>query len=40
MVAWLFSPFWFNPLAFDVGKLKEDLARWRLWMQRKDADPM
>lgn len=36
-VAWLFSPFWFNPLAFDYDKNKLDLDSWLRWMQRKDA---
>jgi len=35
--AWLMSPFWFNPLAFDLKKNKEDLWNWLRWMQRKDS---
>ena len=35
--AWLASPFWFNPLAFDADKNKGDLESWLRWMQRKDA---
>jgi len=38
VLAWLFAPFWFNPLAFDRTKLKDDLAQWLLWMERKDAN--
>ena len=37
VVAWLFAPFWFNPLAFDLKKNLTDLRRWWQWMQRKDA---
>jgi hypothetical protein len=36
-IAWLFSPFWFNPLAFDLDKNKQDLESWTRWMMRKDA---
>jgi len=35
--AWLFAPFWFNPLAFDLKKNLSDLRRWGQWMARKDA---
>jgi len=35
--AWLFAPFWFNPLAFDLKKNLSDLRTWAQWMQRKDA---
>jgi len=38
VLAWLFAPFWFNPLAFDRAKLKDDLKQWLLWMERKDAN--
>ncbi|KAL3931325.1 MAG: hypothetical protein SGPRY_001173 [Prymnesium sp.] len=38
VIAWLFSPFWFNPLAFDRAKLKNDFTQWLLWMERKDAN--
>lgn len=27
VIAWLFSPFWFNPLAFDRAKLKNDFTQ-------------
>ena len=37
MIAWLFGPFWFNPLAFDHNKMKKDLHSWLRWMERKDA---
>jgi len=37
MISWLFSPFWFNPLAFDWTKMKQDSQKWLAWMQRKDA---
>lgn len=37
VLAWLFAPFWFNPLAFDRTKLKDDMTQWLLWMERKDA---
>lgn len=26
VLSWLFAPFWFNPLAFDRAKLKNDLS--------------
>ena len=39
MVSWLFAPFWFNPLAFDPAKVRQDVKRWLLWMRRKDASP-
>ena len=35
--AWLFSPFWFNPLAFDMKKNLEDLWQWLRWMERLDS---
>ena len=38
VLAWLFAPFWFNPLAFDRAKLKADASQWLLWMERKDAN--
>mmetsp|Transcript_21477 Transcript_21477/g.35435 ORF Transcript_21477/g.35435 Transcript_21477/m.35435 type:complete len:1570 (+) Transcript_21477:3-4712(+) len=37
MVSWLFSPFWFNPLAFDMTKNRADVLNWWNWMKRKDA---
>ena len=40
MVSWLFAPFWFNPLAFDPEKLKEDVRGWLMWMRRKEANPL
>jgi callose synthase len=40
MVSWLFAPFWFNPLAFDAAKTREDLHTWLLWMRRKDSSPV
>jgi len=40
MVAWLFAPFWFNPLAFDQGKLRSDVQAWLMWMRRKDGNPL
>jgi callose synthase len=40
MAAWLFSPFWFNPSAFDITKVRADLADWQLWMARKDASAL
>jgi len=40
MVAWLLSPFWFNPSAFDVTKMRADLTQWQLWMARKDASAL
>ena len=40
MISWLFAPFWFNPLAFDQAKLRQDVRGWLLWMRRKDASPM
>ena len=39
MTSWLFAPFWFNPLAFDPVKCREDGQRWLLWMQRQDGSP-
>ena len=40
MAAWLLSPFWFNPSAFDVTKMRADLTQWQLWMARKDASAL
>jgi len=40
MIAWLFAPFWFNPLAFDQGKLRQDVQAWLMWMRRKDGNPL
>ena len=40
MVSWLFAPFWFNPSAFDMSKMRADLAQWQLWIVRKDASAL
>jgi len=40
MVSWLFAPFWFNPMAFDGGKTRQDMRNWLLWMRRKDSSPL
>jgi len=37
LVSWLLAPFWFNPSAFDMPKMRADLTQWQLWIVRKDA---
>lgn len=39
VVAWLFAPFWFNPVALDWRKLEDDLTEWRRWMAREGSSP-
>eukprot|EP00656_Telonema_subtile_P053047 TRINITY_DN755_c0_g2_i12.p1 TRINITY_DN755_c0_g2~~TRINITY_DN755_c0_g2_i12.p1 ORF type:complete len:2229 (+),score=428.66 TRINITY_DN755_c0_g2_i12:164-6850(+) len=35
ILAWTFSPFFFNPLGFEWEKTKVDLRRWWSWMRRQ-----
>jgi len=37
--AWLFAPFWFNPVALEWRKLEDDLVDWRRWMAREGTSP-
>jgi callose synthase len=39
VVAWLFAPFWFNPVALEWRKLEDDLTEWRRWMAREGTSP-
>ena len=32
---WFFTPFWFNPLAFDWSKTLRDFEDWTEWMKRE-----
>ena len=38
-VSFLISPFWFNPITFEMDKLSEDFTRWRNWMSEIGARP-
>jgi len=35
VIAWLYSPMWFNPMAFDHDKVMQDFHEWRRWLDRK-----
>jgi hypothetical protein len=37
-ISWGFSPFWFNPMAFEYDKILADVADWRNWMSRAEGD--
>jgi callose synthase len=30
--SWMLSPFWFNPLAFDLTQVKNDYDKWWKWL--------
>eukprot|EP00658_Telonema_sp_P-2_P083187 TRINITY_DN8943_c0_g1_i8.p1 TRINITY_DN8943_c0_g1~~TRINITY_DN8943_c0_g1_i8.p1 ORF type:complete len:2058 (+),score=512.22 TRINITY_DN8943_c0_g1_i8:149-6322(+) len=34
ILAWMFAPFFFNPLGYEWGKTKVDISRWWAWMRR------
>ena len=34
LVAWLYGPVWFDPLAFDHDKVTRDFAEWKRWLTR------
>ena len=38
-VCWIFTPFWFNPLAFDWSKTLCDFEDWTKWMKREVSAP-
>jgi hypothetical protein len=38
VVAWLFSPLWFNPMAFEWEKTVDDAQQFALWMAREEDD--
>jgi callose synthase len=31
-MAFLFAPFWFNPLTFEWNRVREDYMKWKTWM--------
>jgi len=35
VIAWLWSPMWFNPMSFDHDKVMSDFHEWRRWLDRK-----
>ena len=35
VIAWLWAPMWFNPMAFDHDKCVQDFHEWRRWLDRK-----
>ena len=35
VIAWLYSPMWFNPMSFDHEKVISDFKEWRQWLDRK-----
>jgi callose synthase len=35
----LFSPFWFNPLAFEWSDAKEDVRVWHKWLRGDGGKP-
>lgn len=39
-LSWSFAPFWFNPLAFDMTKTREDWKEWNMWMRRIDPNSL
>jgi len=38
VAAWLFGPFWFNPLGFEWEKTIQDFSDFSSWMARKEGD--
>lgn len=38
-VSWYWSPFWFNPLAFEWSDVSEDLSVWLKWMRGDGGNP-
>ena len=34
VVAWLWAPVWFNPMAFDHARVTRDFAEWKRWLTR------
>ncbi|DBA01290.1 TPA: hypothetical protein N0F65_001795 [Lagenidium giganteum] len=39
VASWTFSPFWFNPLAFEWSDVSEDVSVWFKWMRGDGGNP-